>query len=232
MELELKAQDHYVADIVNANTTKLHVMDDVEFYSHNANSKLIERGFSILFSAHGIGRYSLHYECSNYIFFNDAQHSFFDEFNFLRKFKIKFNSSGTYDRANILEFTSICFISQLSKTQSREYFVIEKRILELIRNICPEHVELIFKRHPNSLNLECPEGYLEVDRFDEYENTVLFLTLYSTAYYSFQDYGQTILIETKDLNSKNIFGDNERIVREEELDTLFSNNEEITTEVL
>lgn len=229
VELEIGAQVYYVSDVVSVSPTKLYVMDDVEFYSHYANSKLIERGFDILFSAHGIGRYSLHYNCTNYTFFNDAQHGFFDEFNFLRNFKIKFKSSGIYDRASILDFTSVCFISQLSKTQTREYYGIEKRILEIIKKVCPDDVELIFKRHPNSRNLECPEGYLEVERLDEYKRTVLFLTLYSTAYYSFQDYGQTILIETKELDSKNIFGDNERIVREEELDTLFSTNEEVTT---
>ena len=224
LDLEIHAQKHYVRDIINSNCKELYVMDDVEFYSHYSNSLLKRLGVNVYFTAHGIGCYSPYYSCTHYKLFNDSQVSFFRQFNFLVSYDVKYQPSGKFKVSDIENFHAVCFISQLSKTQSSEYSLIEDRLLSSIKCSSHTNLDLLFKKHPNSQSIDCPSGYREIDKLETYKGKILFLTLYSTAYYTFQKYGQTVLIETTDLNPSNIFGSNERVILENELDKLLSRN--------
>jgi len=219
-EFESNAVNLAHKDIYLLGAEKLYVMDDVEPLSFIQNSELIKKNITINFRSHGIGRYSPYFSASNTLFFNESQMEYYSLFNTYSSSKCMYPY-----REKIIELKSIeyvIFVSQITKTASAAYSVMESRIVAKLKAECLKYGILFsIKLHPNTdSSVYSEEKKCSLLTIENSESTLLF-SCYSTAYYDFEKYGTNWLIKTKELDPTILFGKQERILDEKNIDLFF-----------
>lgn len=210
-ELEIGAARGAAEDIMKVATRHYYVMDDVEAASFETNNLLESQDLIVNFKAHGIGRYSIFYSARNATFFNESQANFYKTFNSFQTVTVEHPTRRVQTDKLLLK--RVCFVSQLSVTQSEEYAKIELSCVEKLKALSrAKGVPFYIKSHPNQVKLHYTDvDEIEFDAVKEDRGT-LFFTIYSTAYYDFEKYGRTYLIMTRGIDSRALFGDDERLV--------------------
>ncbi|WP_299266793.1 hypothetical protein [uncultured Psychrosphaera sp.] len=219
-EFESHATSITSAEITSLGVEKIFVMDDVEPLSFIQNRGLIDSGIEVNFRAHGIGRYSPYFSATQATFFNESQQNFYTKFNNFESTSCVYPSTRSVDGLTSLE--RVIFISQRAKSIDSAYSVIEIRVVDKLKEICKKSsIPFSIKLHPNTDSgvYEGIDKNLQLTT-DNSDKTLLF-TCFSTAYYDFEQYGNTWLVQTKELDPTILFGKQERVLNEKNIDKFF-----------
>lgn len=192
------------------------VMDDVDPFSNVVNKRFSLNGVRVECTLHGVGTYSPFYFADLVNVFNNAQAVYYRRFRPTLIIKTLFLPRKLN---NSFRFDSIVFYSGVSVTTGKLNKEVEERVLSALYRLCKNYsVDLKIKRHPNfkgrfNSNIKEFDGLLD--------NKTLNVSLYSTSYYTV-NVGQSALIETDEIPTTALFGADEAIIHETELDSIFN----------
>jgi len=197
--------------------TKLFTTDEFEIASFVMHATLMSNLY-ITNSAHGTGKYSPYVAYDAFYVFNNAQKEYYKYLSSNIEYK-------TIKTPVVHDFKfngNIILISQ-SLDYNDDSFVSneEIKLIDTLKNF--KNFHFYIKLHPNSKITEykCSKtnSNLLLDDNKKMKNSIFF-TLFSTAYYDFQAYGITYLVETQYNKPELVFGKHERIIHINEIDKL------------
>jgi hypothetical protein len=201
-------------------------MDDIDPFSAISN-RLIKQNQNcqITCKLHGVGTYSPYIFCDTLIVFNDAQKVYYTYFNPIPFIKVlnKSDYSMAPFAINDIKDIKLVFMSGAATEYQDYYWTIEKRILNVLTKLCLKfELQLEVKLHPNStLSQDALRDYNICKALPlEYSSNLISCSLYSTSYYSFGP-ERSFLIETEEIPTIDVFGQNARIIFEKDLESFF-----------
>lgn len=196
----------------NYNFEELFTTDEFENSSFVFHNYLRNRKKFTVNKAHGISKYCPYVSYDLFYVFNEAQKTFYYEFNK----NIKYIISNKNIKKRLFKAEKIVFVSQLSNNHVSEF--IKKEEEQILKELEKLNKTIYIKIHPNSKIEEKQNGNFIYFKYNmNYLNEAIILTLYSTTYYTLSKYGYCYLVETRDNKPQILFGNNASIIKLEEV---------------
>ncbi len=169
--------------------------DDVESGSHILNDVLRKKNVKVINKSHGVGRYSPYISCDEFYLYGIGQRDFYKRNNRDISY-VLYEFPKKYEKC--LAGKRCIFVSQATNL-NLDYQKYEQDLIgDLGRVMESVGFELYVKVHPNLRNrTQRFGGYRITDELSSRENMgSLIVTVFSTAYYNFKQYGHTVLLNS------------------------------------
>lgn len=194
----IRHADYYIK---NSKVKKIFTTEEFEAGSYAFSKKLVQNQIHITNTCHGLSVYSPFVSYSKFVLFNRKQQDLYSVFNGFMDFKLM--HAGTQKKENI-KASKFIFIDQGKlKNFGLHYEAnLRERVLSILNKVGEkEGTRIHIKSHPNTKRgeikrLQAKYRFLPIIKdLEQLDEDIVFITLYSTAYYDFGKLGSFLFIK-------------------------------------
>ncbi|MBT8326144.1 MAG: hypothetical protein KJP21_00390, partial [Bacteroidia bacterium] len=202
---------------------KILTTEEFEVGSFSFSKQLIENGIHVTNACHGLSVYSPFVYYSKFLLINKKQQELYSIFNEYLDFEIMYEETYEKDES---EVSKIIFVDQgdLSKLGLHYEASLRGEVLSILNQTSKKGLSSIqIKTHPNTKQGEIKRLQSQYEFLPIIKNLepplegLVFITLYSTAYYDFRNHGRFLFIEDDLFNPSLFFGPKIKTVHVSEL---------------
>jgi hypothetical protein len=186
--------------------------EDFEFGTFALGSSLRDLGVRVENFAHGVGKYCPYVSYDRFVVLNDAQENYYRQFGDVGQFDYFPEESFDWSAADP---RSLVLVDQLIVRDGSLLDKLEEEILAIMKTVAAEYdLAIAVKLHPNSKlsTSERRDGVEQVRDIRWLPGEAIFITVFSTAYLTFRELGQTLLVGNRYIDPKLVFGNRAPVV--------------------
>ena len=186
--------------------------EEFEVGSFSFSKQLIKNGIHVTNACHGLSVYSPFVYYSKFLLINKKQQELYSIFNEFLNFEIMYEENFNGDDFKV---SKVIFVDQgdLSKLGLHYEGALREKVLDILNKSGENgQTPIQIKTHPNTKQAEIKRLQTQYKFLPIIKNLeppledIVFITLYSTAYYDFRNYGSFLFIEDDLFNPSLFFG--------------------------
>lgn len=181
-------------------------------------SELRSRGIRVTNMAHGVGKYSPYVSFDEFHVFNDMQESYYRQFGDVDRYCLYPREVRCWGMRNI---GTLVLVDQLVWRDGSLLNQLQDKIVSILCNVAERTgLNVAVKLHPNSQL--SPDGRNTAVEYTTHrhwaDGAAMYLSVYSTAYLTFEENGPTLLVGNDCIDPRIVFGNDADAIHVDDLE--------------